>query len=57
MVQFRYVSLFLCVFKRGLDVVFNIASTLLQMSSGEISEHEGKLMCYNAEGSWEGGGA
>lgn len=38
-------------------MVFNIASTLLQMSSGEIFEHEEKLMCYNAEGSWEDGGA
>jgi hypothetical protein len=40
------------VFKRGLDVVFNIASTLLQMSSGEIFAHEGKLMCCIADSSW-----
>lgn len=33
-------------------MVFNIVSTLLQMSSGEIFKHEGKLMCYNAKGSW-----
>lgn len=25
---------------------------LLQMSSGEISVHEGKLMCCNADSSW-----
>lgn len=33
-------------------MVFNIASTLLQMSSGEIFSHEGKLMCCNADSSW-----
>lgn len=33
-------------------MVFNIALTLLQMSSGEISAHEGKLMCCNAVSSW-----
>lgn len=31
---------------------FNIASTLLQMSSGEIFAHEGKPMCCNADSSW-----
>lgn len=33
-------------------MVFNIASTLLQMRSGEIFTHEGKLMCCNADSSW-----
>lgn len=37
-------------------MVFNIALTLLQMSSGEIFKHEGKLMCYNADSSRGGGG-
>lgn len=31
---------------------FNIAQTLLQMSSGEIFAHEGKPMCCNADSSW-----
>lgn len=33
-------------------MVLNIASTFWQMSSGEISAHEGKLMCCNADSSW-----
>lgn len=30
------------MFKSGLDVVFNIARALLQMSSGETFTHEGE---------------
>lgn len=33
-------------------MVFNIASTLLQMSAGEIFAHEGTLVCCIADSSW-----
>jgi len=33
-------------------MVFNIAVALLQMSSGGIFTHEGKLVCCAADSSW-----